>query len=83
MTEKLDRDWLANFDKALLENYNVDHEVLGIDEESMISWSKDRTPRKTALWYGEKYDLITFDYFTQKESKENARKKNIGKIRIL
>ena len=37
MTEKLDRDWLANFDKALLENYSVDHEVLGIDEESMIS----------------------------------------------
>ncbi len=59
---RIDADWLREFDEATLGYFAIDHAESGIDE-SKLSWYADLQPCDAVLAYGRDFDLSRVDTF--------------------
>lgn len=59
---QIDRDWLQDFDEAMLGLYAIDHAEAGMDGKE-LEWYCDLPAREAALAYGEDFDLCRVDTF--------------------
>ena len=59
---RIDTDWLREFDEAMLEHFAIDHADAGMDERE-LSWYADLPPSDAALAYGRDFDLCHVDTF--------------------
>lgn len=59
---RIDADWLREFDEAILGSFAIDHAEAGLDETE-LSWYADLPPRYAALAYGRDFDLCRVDTF--------------------
>ncbi|NWF34430.1 hypothetical protein HH110_15430 [Stenotrophomonas sp. SAM-B] len=53
---KIDTDWLEEFDEAMLGLFAINHSDAGMDEALLVSYY-DLEPREAALAFGNDYDL--------------------------
>lgn len=53
---KIDTDWLEEFDEAMLGLFAINHSDAGMDEALLVS-CYDLEPREAALAFGNDYDL--------------------------
>lgn len=53
---KIDTDWLEEFDEAMLGLFAINHSDAGMDEALLVSYY-DLEPREAALAFGNNYDL--------------------------
>lgn len=53
---KIDTDWLEEFDEAMLGLFAINHSDAGMDEALLVSYY-DLEPRDAALAFGNDYDL--------------------------
>jgi len=59
---RIDADWLREFDAAMLGFFAIDHAEAGMDERE-LSWYVDLPPGEAALAYGRDFDLCRVDTF--------------------
>jgi hypothetical protein len=59
---RIDADWLRDFDEAMLGFFAVDHADAGMDERE-LSWYADLPAKDAALAYGQDFDLFRVDTF--------------------
>ena len=59
---RIDADWLREFDAAMLGFFAIDHAEAGMDERE-LSWYVDLPPSDAALAYGRDFDLCLVDTF--------------------
>lgn len=59
---QIDRDWLQDFDEAMLRLYAIDHTDAGRDGKE-LAWYCDLPAGEAALAYGEDFDLCRVDTF--------------------
>jgi len=59
---RIDADWLREFDEAMLGYFAIDHAEAGMDERE-LSWYADLRPSDAALAYGQDFDLGRVDTF--------------------
>jgi hypothetical protein len=57
---RIDADWLRDFDEAMLCFFAIDHADAGMDERE-LSWYADLPPDDAALAYGQDFDLCRID----------------------
>jgi hypothetical protein len=57
---KIDTDWLEEFDQAMLGLFAINHSDAGMDEQLLVSYY-DLEPREAALAFGNDYDLDRAD----------------------
>lgn len=53
---KIDTEWLEEFDEAMLGLFAINHSDAGMDEALLVSYY-DLEPREAALAFGNDYDL--------------------------
>lgn len=59
---RIDADWLREFDEAMLGYFAIDHADAGMDERE-LSWYADLPPDDAALACGQDFDLCRVDTF--------------------
>lgn len=59
---RVDADWLREFDEAMLGYFAIDHADAGKDERE-LSWYADLQAKEAALAYGQDFDLCRVDTF--------------------
>jgi len=59
---RIDADWLREFDEAMLCFFAIDHADAGMDERE-LSWYADLPPSDAALAYGQDFGLCRVDSF--------------------
>lgn len=60
--ERIDSDWLRDFDAAMLVFFAINHKEAGMDEGE-LGWYADLPPKEAALAYGRDIDLCRVDTF--------------------
>lgn len=58
----VDREWLNEFDQAMLGFFAIDHAEAGMDSTELARYC-NMPPREAALAYGEDYDLCRVDTY--------------------
>jgi hypothetical protein len=59
---RIDADWLREFDEAMLGSFAIDHAEAGMDERE-LSWYADLPAKEAALAYGQDFGLCRVDTF--------------------
>jgi len=59
---RIDADWLREFDAAMLGFFAIDHADAGMDERE-LAWYADLPPTDAALAYGRDFDLCRVETF--------------------
>lgn len=57
---RIDSDWLWDFDEAMLGFFAINHTDAGMDERE-LSWYADLPAKDAALAYGQDFDLCRVD----------------------
>lgn len=59
---KIDGEWLAEFDEAMVGFFAIDHAEAGMGREE-LGWYSDLPAKEAALAFGEDFELCRVDTF--------------------